>query len=81
LVLDRYNNTDTLKSYHGNLVILIAEFDKVIPNKFAYDLSESINPDIHKLDILIKGATHNSYVSSFTEDNRKEMHKFLNLSY
>lgn len=81
LVLDRYNNTDTLKSYYGNLVILIAEFDKVIPNKFAYDLSDSINPNIHKLDILIKGATHNSYVSSFTEDNRKEMHKFLNLSY
>lgn len=81
LVLDRYNNTDTLKNYHGNLVILIAEFDNVIPNKFAYELSDSIRPDINKLNILIKGATHNSYVSSFSEDNRKEMHKFLHLSY
>lgn len=81
LVLDRYNNTDTLKNFHGNLVILIAEFDTVIPNHFAYELSKSINPDIHKLDILIKGSTHNSYVSSFTEDNRIQMHKFLNLQY
>lgn len=81
LVLDRYNNTDTLKKFHGNLVILIAEFDNVIPNKFAYELSDSINPDIKKLDILIKGSTHNSYVSRFTEQNRIDMHKFLNLSY
>lgn len=81
LVLDRYNNTDTLKKFNGNLVILIAEFDTVIPNKFAYELSDSINSDINKLDILIKDSTHNSYVSSFTEENRVQMHKFLKLTY
>lgn len=81
LVLDRYNNTETLKKYHGNLVILIAQFDKVIPNKFAYELSDSIKPNIHKLDILIKGADHNSYVSSFSEKNREELHKFFHLTY
>lgn len=81
LVLDRYNNTDTLKKFQGNLVLLIAEFDTVIPNKFAYELSDSINPNINKLNILIKDSTHNSYVSSFTEKNRIDMHKFLNLKY
>lgn len=81
LVLDRYNNTEVLKQYHGNLVMLIAEFDKVIPPTFAYELSQSLNPDIHKLEIFIKGAEHNSYVSSFSENNRQDMHKFLNLQY
>lgn len=81
LVLDRYDNTEVLKKFHGNVVILVAEFDQVIPTKFAYHLSQYLNKDIRKLDILIKGAGHNSYVSSFSEDNRKRMHQFLNLPY
>lgn len=81
LVLDRFNNTDVLKNYEGNLVILIAEFDKVIPPYFAYDLSESIklNKKINQTDILIKGAGHNSYVSSFSNENRETMYKGLKL--
>lgn len=81
LVLDRYNNKDVLKKFQGNLVILIAEFDQVIPTEFAYDLSKSIKSDINKLDILIKGAGHNSYISDLTEENRKQIHNFLNLEY
>lgn len=81
LVLDRFNNIEALKNYDGNLVILIAEFDQVIPPQFAYDLSDNLNKNINKLNILIKGSGHNSYVSSFTEDNRQVMHKFLKITY
>lgn len=81
LVLDRYNNNEALQYFNGNIVFLIAEFDNVIPNKFAYSLFKSINPNINKLEILIKGAGHNSYVSSFTEEDRKKMHRFLHLAY
>lgn len=83
LVLDRYNNDEVLKNYSGNLVLLISEFDNVIPNKFAYALSDSLknNKHIIKKNILIKNAGHNNYVSEFTEANRIELHKFLNLTY
>lgn len=82
-VFDRYNNDEVLQQYSGNLVLLISEFDQVIPNKFAYSLSEKLdkNKNIHKKNILIKKAGHNTYVSDFTEENRKELHHFLNLHY
>lgn len=83
LVLDRYNNDEVLKNYSGNVLLLIAEFDNVIPNKFAYALSESLddNKNIIKKNILIKNSGHNTYVSEFTEENRKELHQFFNLTY
>ncbi len=83
LVLDRYNNDEVLKKYSGNVLLLIAEFDHVIPNKFAYALSESLddNKNIIKKNILIKNSGHNTYVSDFTEDNRKDLHQFFNLKY
>lgn len=77
LILDRYNNKNTLKKFKGNLIILIAEHDSVIPVRFAYNLSKSIRRDINKLEVLIKKSNHNNYVSHLSEDNKKEIHKFL----
>ena len=81
LIFDRYNNSDTLKKFNGNVVLLIAEFDQVIPTKFAYALYESLGTDVHKSEILIKDSGHNNYTTSFSEENRKSLHKFLQIPY
>lgn len=78
LVKDNFDNIDNLKNYHGKIAILIAENDKIIPNKFAYQLYEKIK-DANKIKILIKGAEHNSWVSSFSTTNKAELSQFLNL--
>lgn len=78
LVQDNFDNVENLKKYHGKIAILIAEHDRVIPNKFAYQLYNEIS-DNNKIKILIKGSEHNSWVSSFSQENKEELSKFLNI--
>ena len=42
LLLDKYNSVKNLQSYKGNVAILIAQKDEVIPPKFALNLYESV---------------------------------------
>ena len=58
LVLDQYNNVENLLRFEGNIAVILAEMDEVIPVKHGRKLYESI--DTNKKLWLFEGAKHNS---------------------
>lgn len=58
LVLDQYNSVENLPGYEGNVAIVLAEFDDVIPIKHGRKLYDSINAK--KKLWIFEGAGHNS---------------------
>jgi hypothetical protein len=42
LVLDKYNNIDNLQGFEGNIAVILAENDEVVPVKHGKKLYDSI---------------------------------------
>jgi len=57
LVLDKYNNIDNLQGYEGNIAVVLAEHDEVIPVQHGKKLYESITAK--KKLWLFEDAKHN----------------------
>jgi alpha-beta hydrolase superfamily lysophospholipase len=58
MVLDHYNNIDNLAEFEGNIAVLLAEKDEVIPVQHSMELYKSLKTT-RKLWVF-KGAGHNS---------------------
>lgn len=58
LLLDDYNSIDNLREFEGNIAVMLAEKDKVIPTQHGRKLYESLNTN--KKLLIFKGAGHNS---------------------
>lgn len=58
LTLDKFNNTDSLKNYTGNIAILMAMQDEIIPNKYTLKLYNTFSGRKKIWEFL--GAGHNS---------------------
>jgi alpha-beta hydrolase superfamily lysophospholipase len=43
LVLDKYNNSDNLQGFEGNIAVILAENDEVVPVQHGKNLYESLN--------------------------------------
>lgn len=59
LVLDKYNSIDNIRGFKGNVAVILAEDDEVIPAKHGKRLYDSIM-DANKNLWIFKGATHNN---------------------
>ncbi len=57
MVLDKYNNIDNLQRYEGNIAVILAENDEVIPVRHGKKLYDSISTE--KKLWLFQGAGHN----------------------
>ena len=57
LVLDKYNNTDNLQGFEGNIAVLLAEDDEVVPVQHGKKLYDSITAK--KKLWLFEGVRHN----------------------
>jgi pimeloyl-ACP methyl ester carboxylesterase len=57
LVLDKYNNVDNLRRFKGNIAVMLAEKDDVIPIRLGRNLYESVGSN--KKLWVFEGATHN----------------------
>jgi esterase/lipase len=57
LVLDKYNNVDNLQGYEGNIAVVLAEHDEVVPVQHGKKLYESITAK--KKLWLFEEARHN----------------------
>lgn len=57
LLLDRYNNIDNLRQFDGNVAVILAEDDEVIPVEHGRNLYDSITTK--KKLWLFQNATHN----------------------
>ena len=64
LVLDQYNSVENLRGFDGNLAVVLAEKDEVVPAKHGRKLYESI--ETRKKLWVFDGARHNS-VPTFAE--------------
>ncbi len=60
LLTDRYDNIGNLKDYKGNVAIIGAEKDEIIPLKHARNLYNSLSADTKRMWIL-KTAGHNNW--------------------
>lgn len=58
LVLDQYNSVENLQRFEGNVAVILAGMDEVIPVKHGRNLYASI--DTNKKLWLFEGASHNS---------------------
>jgi alpha-beta hydrolase superfamily lysophospholipase len=58
LVLDQYNNVENLLRYQGNVAVMLAGMDEVVPAKHGRKLYESI--DTNKKLWIFEGVSHNS---------------------
>jgi len=58
LVLDQYNSVENLQRYPGNVAVMLAEMDEVVPAKHGLKLYESI--DTNKKLWTFEGVGHNS---------------------
>lgn len=58
LIRDRFDNLEYLKGYSGNTAMVIAEDDKIIPNRYSLNLYESLQ--YHKRLWSFENADHNS---------------------
>ncbi|MBT3388281.1 MAG: alpha/beta hydrolase, partial [Desulfobacula sp.] len=57
LVLDKYNNIDNLKGFKGNIAVILAENDEIIPVQHGKKLYDSIKTK--KKLWLFENARHN----------------------
>lgn len=58
LVLDKYNSVENLQQFAGNIAVMLAEDDEVIPAQHGRALYESLTT--HKKLWLFEGARHNT---------------------
>ena len=75
LLRDHYNSVENISSFDGNVAVVLAERDNVIPIKHGQRLYESINAN--KRLWLFKGAGHNSLPVSEELDWWKEVSEFI----
>ena len=57
IVLDKYNNVDNLQGFEGNIAVILAEKDEVIPLRHGVKLHDSITTS--KKLWIFEGARHN----------------------
>lgn len=76
IVLDKFDNIKNLESFKGNIAILIAGRDEVIPGKLGKKLYESLSNPNKKLWLLDE-AGHNSWVDYLNDSWWQEVMKFL----
>ena len=76
IVLDKFDSVKNLKSFKGNIGILIAGEDKVIPAKFGNNLYESL-PDANKKSWFLESAEHNDWIYYIDDSWWQEVTDFL----
>lgn len=76
IVLDKFNNVKNLKSFKGNIALLIAGKDTVVPAKLAQNLSESL-PNNNKKIWFLADAGHNNWIDYLHNSWWQEVMNFL----
>lgn len=76
IVLDKFNSVKNLKSFKGNIGILIAGKDEVISAKLGNNLYESL-PKTHKKLWFLENAGHNSWLNYINDSWWQEVINFL----
>ena len=76
IVLDKFDSVENLKSFKGNIGILIAGEDKIIPAKFGNNLYESL-PDANKKLWFLENAEHNDWIYYLDDSWWQEVTDFL----
>lgn len=75
LVLDKYNNIDNLQGFNGNIAVVLAEDDEVVPIKHGKKLYDSITAN--KELWLFEGAAHNQMPVDAELDWWREVVEFI----
>jgi len=75
LISDKFDNIKNLQNYPGNIAVLIAEKDEIIPAKYSLKLFESL-PHPKKL-WTFKGAGHNTLPLAYKQPWWQEIMQFV----
>ncbi len=76
LVLDKFDSVNNLKSFPGNIGILIAGKDEVIPANLGKNLYKSL-PNTNKKLWLLENAGHNNWIDYIDDSLWQEILNFL----
>ncbi len=77
LVMDNYDNVENMKAFRGDVLVVLASRDEVVPTQFGQALYESINKSGKKKMIIVEGASHNSWIMDIKTPDLKEMREFI----
>lgn len=75
LLKDNYDSVKNLHNYKGNILLVIAENDRIIPAKHAFSLYDSIEGNKDK--IVVKNAGHNTWIHLLTDKQLKHIKNFI----
>ncbi len=78
VLTDTYDSIGNLKDYPGNISVVAAEFDEILPIKHAYNLYEHLPEDRKKMWV-IRGAGHNDWPFHTDIGLFKEMTDFVTI--
>lgn len=74
-IKDNFDNVLNLKKYKGQTFFIIAQYDQIIPPKFAIDLYNEINSPKQK--IIVMRAGHNNWLSLLSSEQFEQIDLFL----
>ena len=78
LLTDKYDNMENLKAFRGNISVVGAERDEILPVKHAHSLYAAL-PEGQKRMWLIKGAGHNDWPFHTDASLFREITEFVNV--
>jgi alpha-beta hydrolase superfamily lysophospholipase len=73
LLRDRYDSVHNLSQYQGDVTIVLAEADEIIPRQSTLTLYDSLRSTRHKRLVTISGSGHNDWFYLMTDAQWREI--------